>query len=56
MLKAGKKLKRPRNCPENVYEVMCQCWQFYGDDRPHWNVLVNAMRRLYQGMLASYSL
>ncbi|KAL3289653.1 hypothetical protein HHI36_023062 [Cryptolaemus montrouzieri] len=34
LIEAGGRLKQPESCPDSIYEVMCQCWQYKPEDRP----------------------
>ena len=45
----GRTLERPHDCPENVYDVMKDCWRLRPAERPSWKVLVNALQGLYIG-------
>ena len=47
--KVGRKMERPHDCPENVYDVMRECWSLRPSDRPAWKELVNALQGLYVG-------
>lgn len=47
--KVGRKMERPHDCPENVYDVMRDCWSLRPADRPSWKELVNALQGLYVG-------
>ena len=42
-------MERPHDCPENVYDVMRDCWGLRPSDRPSWKELVNALQGLYVG-------
>ena len=48
--KVGRKMERPHDCPETVYDVMRDCWSLLPADRPSWKELVNALQGLYVGM------
>lgn len=45
-LKAGYRMPRPQTCPEEIYAVMVQTWQFYPDDRPSFPDLVKQLAAL----------
>ena len=47
--KVGRKMERPHDCPETVYDVMRDCWSLLPADRPSWKELVNALQGLYVG-------
>lgn len=33
-VKEGKKMQRPENCPDILYDLMCECWEDYPNNRP----------------------
>ncbi|XP_059161426.1 plexin-A2-like isoform X2 [Physella acuta] len=35
-VKSGKRLSKPRQCPENVYQTILSCWQTVPADRPRF--------------------
>lgn len=41
----GKRLDKPRDCPDSLYAVMQQCWQRLPKDRPTFKELVVTMSR-----------
>lgn len=47
----GYRLPPPNNCPEEVYSVMQQCWQYDEEERPTFNdlnkMLQDAQTRIY---------
>lgn len=43
MLQNGKRLQKPENCPEFVYDIMRSCWQKNPDDRPTFKDLVETL-------------
>jgi len=45
--KVGRRMERPHDCPESVYDVMRDCWSLKPADRPSWKMLVNALQSLY---------
>ena len=47
--KVGRRMERPHDCPESVYDVMRDCWSLKPADRPSWKMLVNALQSLYIG-------
>uniref|UniRef100_A0A0X3PTF0 Tyrosine-protein kinase SYK n=1 Tax=Schistocephalus solidus TaxID=70667 RepID=A0A0X3PTF0_SCHSO len=55
MLDQGLRLSRPARCPEAVYAVMRECWNFEGVRRPTFAELVLTMSRLSKSMLSSSS-
>lgn len=42
----GKRLEKPPDCPDRVYEVMHKCWQRLPENRPTFQQLVRSMSRL----------
>ena len=52
---------QPINCPVNVYTIMLECWRFFPEERPTWDLLVNAMHNLcaskmFSSIFNTYSL
>jgi len=45
--KVGRRMERPHDCPESVYDVMRNCWSLQPADRPSWKILVNVLQALY---------
>lgn len=48
-LGSGKTLSRPLNCPDNVYDLMKECWAQNPELRPAWETLVEKTHALYAG-------
>lgn len=46
MLDQGLRLSKPLRCPDSVYNVMQQCWNFEGVRRPTFAELVLTMSRI----------
>jgi hypothetical protein len=42
----GKRLEKPPECPQNVYDVMHSCWQRLPENRPTFQQLVQTVGRL----------
>lgn len=42
----GKRLEKPQECPQEVYNVMHACWQRLPQDRPTFSELVKMMSRI----------
>ncbi|KAI0984474.1 hypothetical protein GJ496_000841 [Pomphorhynchus laevis] len=40
-IKEGYRMEKPVNCPENLYQLMHQCWSFSCEERPNMDVIVN---------------
>jgi hypothetical protein len=38
---AGQRLPKPKDCPDELYELMLKCWRTDPDDRPSFRELVN---------------
>ncbi|ESO08015.1 hypothetical protein HELRODRAFT_133636, partial [Helobdella robusta] len=45
-LASGRRLYKPKFCPENVYQVMMECWQETPERRPTFTDLVNRLEVL----------
>lgn len=39
MIECGKRLPKPLDCPENVYEIMSSCWNYDPKNRPTFRYL-----------------
>lgn len=39
LIEDGKRLSQPTYCPDNVYSIMENCWQYNPKDRPTFNFL-----------------
>ncbi|KAH8873209.1 Tyrosine-protein kinase SYK [Schistosoma japonicum] len=50
MLDQGLRLSRPSRCPESIYSVMQQCWNFEGVHRPTFAELVLIISRILRAM------
>ncbi|CAH8604877.1 unnamed protein product [Schistosoma guineensis] len=50
MLDQGLRLSRPSRCPESIYSVMQQCWNFEGVHRPTFAELVLTISRILRAM------
>lgn len=35
----GKRLQRPNHCPNDIYQLMLQCWSYKPQDRPTFPAL-----------------
>lgn len=45
-LMEGQRMDNPLNCPDEMYEIMCHCWQHSADDRPSFSNLVAQIDKL----------
>ncbi|XP_026758712.1 tyrosine-protein kinase Shark isoform X2 [Galleria mellonella] len=41
LVESGKRLERPENCPDEIYNVMLDCWAYNPDQRPTFGKLVD---------------
>ena len=46
MIDRGKRLSKPHSCPDSIYDVMLQCWEFDGVRRPTFAELVLIISRI----------
>lgn len=53
MLDQGLRLSRPMRCPEPIYAIMQQCWNFEGLRRPTFTELVTNLSQILKSMLCS---
>lgn len=42
----GNRLSRPKFCPEIVYQIMCDCWQYETRSRPDTKTIVERIKIL----------
>ena len=42
----GERLKRPNDCPADVYQLMLQCWVHRPQDRPNFAALKDFLREV----------
>ncbi len=50
-IKVNRKIhERPNDCPENLYNVLKQCWKYSRDDRISFMDIRNEMLRLFQSI------
>lgn len=47
-VQVGQRLERPRGCPQDVYEVMKNCWETEPDERPSFRMLKFHLERLIE--------
>ncbi|XP_074077354.1 tyrosine-protein kinase JAK1 [Macrotis lagotis] len=45
-LKEGKRLQRPSNCPEEVYQLMSKCWEYHPSNRTSFQNLIRGFEAL----------
>nr|CAB3510236.1 unnamed protein product [Spodoptera littoralis] len=41
IVESGKRLERPKDCPDEIYQVMLDCWAYNPDVRPSFSQLVD---------------
>ncbi|KAG6450497.1 tyrosine-protein kinase Shark isoform X2 [Manduca sexta] len=41
LVESGKRLERPEDCPDEIYKVMLDCWEYIPDLRPTFGQLVD---------------
>jgi len=44
----SERLKRPKDCPADVYQLMQQCWVHRPQDRPNFAALKDFLREVKQ--------
>ncbi|XP_019645300.1 PREDICTED: tyrosine-protein kinase receptor Tie-1-like [Branchiostoma belcheri] len=47
-LREGYRLPKPRNCDEDLYQMMLQCWQRRPEDRPTFSDLVEQLKGMME--------
>ncbi|XP_014769592.1 plexin-A1 isoform X1 [Octopus bimaculoides] len=43
-LQSGRRMQKPKHCPEFIYQLMLRCWQQDSDDRPAFSEICTALR------------
>ncbi|CAH8842263.1 unnamed protein product [Trichobilharzia szidati] len=46
LLERGTRMLRPEGCPEQVYELMLQCWQWHPEQRPPFSDILNQLESM----------
>ncbi|CAL8349879.1 tyrosine-protein kinase ZAP-70 [Gadus morhua] len=46
-IKEGNRLERPSQCPEQMYQLMMDCWTYNHEDRPDFQQAEGSMRTYY---------
>ena len=53
LLESGYQMPRPEGCPQAMYDMMRQCWQWEPEDRPSFKILsdtLNGMSDINEGI------
>ena len=50
IVRDGDLLPCPKECPKEVYRVMCECWQLDSFDRPSFSTIHQQISTLYSGV------
>ncbi|KAJ8024538.1 Tyrosine-protein kinase ABL2 [Holothuria leucospilota] len=45
-VKAGYRLEQPEGCPNEVYDIMCQCWQYEPSHRPTFESIKISLEKI----------
>lgn len=40
-------LPRPSNCPEDLWDLLCSCWQLNPQDRPSFRTITVTLKEIY---------
>uniref|UniRef100_A0A914E1G8 receptor protein-tyrosine kinase n=1 Tax=Acrobeloides nanus TaxID=290746 RepID=A0A914E1G8_9BILA len=43
-IEAGKRLSKPLYCPQEIYNIMLNCWDFVPQSRPNFSTLINKLK------------
>ncbi|GAB1598516.1 plexin-A4-like isoform X1 [Argonauta hians] len=43
-LQSGRRMQKPKHCPEFIYQLMLRCWQQQPDDRPTFSEICTTLR------------
>ncbi|EYC13875.1 hypothetical protein Y032_0042g576 [Ancylostoma ceylanicum] len=54
-LESGGRMERPDNCPENFYEVMCECWTVDPEKRPDFSTIRQKLAGQLEEITEEYS-
>ncbi|KAK6757699.1 hypothetical protein RB195_015485 [Necator americanus] len=54
-LENGGRMERPDNCPENFYEVMCECWTCDPEKRPDFSAIRQKLAAQLEEITEEYS-
>ena len=47
LLSQDKRMPKPQNCPDKIYEIMELCWKKIPEERPTFHVLMVGFQELY---------
>ncbi|KAM8871570.1 tyrosine-protein kinase SYK isoform 2-T4 [Synchiropus picturatus] len=47
MIESGARLEAPKNCPQEIYNLMTTCWTYKVEDRPPFSVVEPRLRDYY---------
>ncbi|XP_053730150.1 tyrosine-protein kinase SYK isoform X1 [Synchiropus splendidus] len=47
MIESGARLEAPKNCPQEIYNLMMTCWTYKVEDRPPFSVVEPRLRDYY---------
>ncbi|XP_071081930.1 hepatocyte growth factor receptor-like isoform X2 [Haliotis cracherodii] len=47
-IKGGKRMKKPKQCPENMYQLMQKCWTEKPEDRPTFQAVQDELKTFIQ--------
>ena len=53
LLESGYRMPRPEGCPQAMYDMMQQCWQWAPEDRPSFKIVsdtLNGMSDINEGI------
>ncbi|KAJ8024535.1 Fibroblast growth factor receptor 1 [Holothuria leucospilota] len=48
-VKAGYRLEKPEDCPDEVYDIMWKCWQYEPSQRPTFKSIKQSLEKLLNG-------
>jgi len=51
LIKDGYRMSIPPQCPQQLYQIMRDCWHLEPSSRPSWSVLVSSLLSLYHQTL-----
>ncbi|XP_064613642.1 proto-oncogene tyrosine-protein kinase ROS-like [Liolophura sinensis] len=54
-VRAGGRLDRPENCPDDLYDLVTQCWSCPPEDRPCFATIHNQLEEFYEKSLDEHS-
>lgn len=52
-LQSGRRMQKPKYCPEFIYQLMLKCWQLEPDDRPSFTEILASLDKVSQNEIGA---